>query len=177
MHIGYRTAIRASAILTILAVSAAMAQTSHSKTGNSPKAASARQDSVATDSLIQPNELAGLVTGPSAHRPTLIHVGFDTLYKGGHIPGSIYAGPASESDGLALLKKTLQPMSRQKPLVLYCGCCPWEDCPNVRAALPVVRSMGFKHVRSLYIARDLKQDWIDKGLPTAKGPTPSAIAH
>jgi len=173
----YRSAIRASVILAIFAVSAAIAQTSHSKAGNSSKAASARPDSVATDSLIQPNELAGLVTGPTAHRPTLIHVGFDTLYKGGHIPGSIYAGPASESDGLALLKKTLKPMSREKQIVIYCGCCPWTDCPNVRAALPVVRSMGFKHVRSLYIPRSLQQDWIDKGLPTAKGPAPSAAAH
>lgn len=176
MLISYRTAFRAFVVLAILVVSAAIARTSHANGGTVLPPASARQDSVATDSLIEPNELAGLVTGPTAHRPTLIHVGFDTLYRDGHIPGSIYAGPASESDGLALLKKTLKPMSRQKQLVLYCGCCPWEDCPNVRAAVPVARSMGFKHVRSLYIARSLKQDWIDKGLPTAKGAA-SPAAH
>jgi len=156
------------AIARMSPADAAKAPASTAAPGKASPSATARQDSVATDSLIQPNELAGLVTGPTAHRPILVHVGFETLYKGGHIPGSIYAGPASEAEGLAALKKALQPISRQKQLVLYCGCCPWEDCPNVRAALHTARSMGFKHVRSLFIPRDLKQDWIDKGYPTSK---------
>ena len=103
-----------------------------------------------------------------AKRPALVHVGFDTLYKGSHIPGSVYAGPASEPEGIAALKKTLKPMSRQKEIVLYCGCCPWEDCPNVRSAVATARAMGFKHIRSLYIPRSFQQDWVDKGLPTVK---------
>jgi len=165
-----RDALRTSLILAVFAASVAIAQTSLADAAHkAPPNASARQDSVATDSLIQPNELAGLVTGPAAHRPKLVHVGFETLYTGGHIPGSIYAGPASETKGLAALKKALQPMPRQTQLVLYCGCCPWVDCPNVRAALEAARSMGFKHVRSLFIPRSLELDWIDKGYPTTKG--------
>src|SRR5262245_14072935 len=162
-----RTVLRTSFILAITFGSVAVGM-SHADVGKATASTAARQDSVPPDSLIQANELAGLITGPTAHRPTLVQVGFETLYKDGHIPGSVYAGPASEAKGLAALKKTLKPLPRQTQLVLYCGCCPWEDCPNVRAALQAARSLGFKHVRSLYIPRDLKQDWIDKGYPTTK---------
>jgi len=168
MHSVRRNVFRAFLGLAMCFGSVALAQTSHAAADKTTSSTAAKPDSAAVDSLIQPNELAGLVTGPTAHRPTLVQVGFDTLYKQGHIPGSVYAGPASEAEGIAALKKALKPLSRQKQLVLYCGCCPWEDCPNVRAALQTARSMGFKHVRSLYIPRDLKQDWIDKGYPTTK---------
>ena len=171
MQTAHRTVLRAFLIPAVLVGSVAIAQTSNKTTAKTSQSASARADSVAADTLIQPNELAGRVVGPAAHRPVLVHVGFDALYKGGHIPGSVYAGPTSEPEGIAALKKTLKPMSRQKEIVLYCGCCPWEDCPNVRAALAAARSMGFKHVRTLYIPRSFQQDWVDKGLPTTKGGT------
>lgn len=130
---------------------------------------STRADSVPAVELIQPEDLARLLEGPLDHRPAVIHVGFRVLYEGGHIPGSWYAGPASKAKGLEALNKLLRPLSRKTSLVLYCGCCPWKRCPNVRPALKAARELGFTHVKALYIAKDFRRDWIGKDLPIAKG--------
>ncbi len=99
----------------------------------------------------------------------MLQIGFKFLFQGGHIPGSRYIGPASKPEGLAALKQALRKIPRAQPVVLYCGCCPWADCPNVRPALQAAREMGLNNVRVLYVARDLRRDWIEKGLPVSKG--------
>jgi hypothetical protein len=99
----------------------------------------------------------------------VLHVGFKVLFRSGHIPGSRYIGPASTPDGLAALKQVLREIPRQQAVVLYCGCCPWTDCPNVRPAFQAAREMGLKNVRLLYLPENLQHDWIDKGLPISKG--------
>jgi 3-mercaptopyruvate sulfurtransferase SseA len=125
---------------------------------------------VRPEDVIRPDELAKMIAGPAANRPVLLQVGFQALYKGKHIPGSVYAGPASEPEGLAALKKTLAPLPRSGAVVLYCGCCPWKDCPNVRPAYQTARALGFKKVRVLLIAQNLQQDWVAKGLPVEPHP-------
>ncbi len=119
--------------------------------------------------LVQPKELARMLALPAARRPELLQVGFKVLYRSGHITGSRYAGPASRPDGLEALRQALQPLPRQRSLVLYCGCCPWSDCPNVHPAFRLARTMGFNDVHVLYIARNLQHDWIDQGLPFSQG--------
>jgi len=130
---------------------------------------SAHVDSLRARDLIQPDELGRLLAGPSARRPALLHVGFKVLYRSGHITGSKYVGPASKPEGLAALEKVLRPMPRQALLVLYCGCCPWKDCPNALPAARMAHAMGFKDVKVLYVAKNMQTDWIDKGLPTSEG--------
>jgi hypothetical protein len=125
----------------------------------------ARPDSIPSRDLITPETLGRLLAGPPAHRPALIHVGFKVLYRSGYIPGSRYAGPASKPEGLDSLKQALQPLKRDTPIVLYCGCCPWKNCPNVHPAYRKAQAMGFKHVQVLFITQDIQADWIDKGLP------------
>jgi thiosulfate/3-mercaptopyruvate sulfurtransferase len=130
---------------------------------------SAKRDSIPVADLIQPDDLARQLTGPAAGRPTLLHVGFERFFRSAHIPGSLYAGPASERDGLASLKRALRPLPRRTEIVLYCGCCPWDVCPNVRPAFRTARELGFRNVRVLMIAKNLKQDWIARKLPVAEG--------
>jgi thiosulfate/3-mercaptopyruvate sulfurtransferase len=120
------------------------------------------------DELIQPEELAQLLAGDDAHEPMLVHIGFAVLFRAGHIPGSRHIGPASTPDGLANLKQFLRETPRDREVVLYCGCCPWTDCPNVRPALQAVREMGLKNVRLLYLPNSLQHDWLEKGLPITK---------
>lgn len=119
-------------------------------------------------SLIQPKELAGALAGPAEQRPVVLQVGFRVLYRSGHIAGSRYIGPASKPEGLQALRDAVRKLPRSKPLVLYCGCCPWADCPNMRAAYAAMGSAG-RTVRILYIAKNLQTNWIDAGLPTASG--------
>ena len=119
--------------------------------------------------LIQVDELARLLADSTATHPALFHVGFAPLYRSGHIPGSTYVGPGSKSEGLAALKRSIASLPAGQPVVLYCGCCPWTDCPNVRPAFQVATETGHTHVRVLYVERNLERDWIEKGLPATKG--------
>jgi hypothetical protein len=119
-------------------------------------------------SLIRVKELAKVLAGPTAQRPAVLHVGYHVLYRGGHIKGSRYIGPASKPEGLQALREAVRKLPRTQAVVLYCGCCPWTDCPNVRPAYAALESTGRK-VKILYIAKNLQQDWIDVGLQTGKG--------
>jgi len=119
--------------------------------------------------VIQPEDLARLLADTTIRQPMVLHVGYKVLFRGGHIPGSRHIGPTSTPDGLAALKRVLREIPRQQEIVLYCGCCPWADCPNVRPALQAAREMGLKNVRLVYLPENLQHDWIDKGLPISKG--------
>jgi len=91
------------------------------------------------------------------------------LYRGKHIPGSLYAGPASKPDGLALLKEAAGKLPRNREIVLYCGCCPWSHCPNVKPAVALLKEMGFTRVKTMYVETDFAKDWTDKGYPVELG--------
>ncbi len=115
--------------------------------------------------VIQPETLAAHLTGP-----LIVHVGFPLLYRGAHITGAVFAGPGSKEAGIEELKHVLAKEPRTRDIVLYCGCCPWDKCPNVRPAFAALHEMGFTHVRVLMIPENLAKDWVDKGYPSQKHP-------
>ena len=106
-------------------------------------------------------------------KPLVLHVGFNVLYRAAHIKGTPYAGPASKPEGLAELKKAVSGQPLDRDIVLYCGCCPMDKCPNLRPAFTALHEMGFKNVRVLSLPDNLKTDWIDKGYPTDKRSSPA----
>jgi hypothetical protein len=124
---------------------------------------------IPTVDLIQAGELAKLLTASTAEKPLLIQVGSHVLYEEAHIPGSEYIGPAASAAGLGKLRQRLQPVPRKKFIVLYCGCCPWSHCPNIKPAWDLARSMGFSKIKALYIADNFGADWLGKGYPAEKG--------
>jgi len=101
----------------------------------------------------------------SGEGPFIIDVGQDVLYRAVHIAGTPYAGPASKPEGIAELKKALAGQPHDRDIVLYCGCCPMDKCPNVRPAFTALHELGFTHVRVLSLPVNLKTDWTDKGYP------------
>ena len=129
----------------------------------------ARPDSLQRADLITGEDLARRLAAPAVRRPVLLHVGFKVLFRSGHVPGSRYVGPASKPEGVEALKRVLRMLPTRTALVLYCGCCPWSDCPNVRPAFRTARAVGFKDVKVLFVAKNLQHDWIDKGLPIKEG--------
>lgn len=112
---------------------------------------------------------AALAKTPAAERPLLLHVGFHMLYVEAHIPGSVYAGPANAPEGLKRLKAAVAKVSKSRQILLYCGCCPWDHCPNIAAAYHQVRTLGFKNVKVLHLEDDFGTNWADPGYPVAKG--------
>jgi len=117
-----------------------------------------------TDSdLVQPEQVS-----KDLRTPLLIHVGFPVLYRATHITGSVFAGPGSKEEGIADLKKAVAGQPRTREIVLYCGCCPFDKCPNIRPAFAALHEMGFTHVKAMAVPTNLKTDWIDKGYPTDK---------
>jgi thiosulfate/3-mercaptopyruvate sulfurtransferase len=91
------------------------------------------------------------------------------VYRGAHIPGAIMAGPGSQAEGVESLKKAVHELPRNGEIVLYCGCCPFVRCPNVRPAYTALREMGFSHVKVIAIETNLHTDWVAKGYPVEKG--------
>src|SRR4051812_25513608 len=108
--------------------------------------------------LVQPKDLAAQLAGQSSQKPVLFHVGFAVLYRNKHIPGSTYAGPGSKPEGIEALKTAAAKVPRDREIVLYCGCCPWDRCPNVKPAIAALRGMGFKNVKAMYIPTNLARD-------------------
>src|ERR1700683_3195620 len=113
--------------------------------------------------LVQPGQIA-----KNLNAPLVIQVGFPVLYRSAHITGSVFAGPGSKDEGIADLKKAVAGQPRTREIVLYCGCCPWEKCPNIRPAFAALHEMGFTQVKAMVVPTNLKPHWIDKGSPTEK---------
>ena len=114
------------------------------------------------EQLLEPAVLAGWLQAKK-ELPALISVG-----PGATIPNSIHIGMTNDAANLANLKKKLQTMPKNASVVIYCGCCPFENCPNVRPAIAALQELKFANYKLLNIPRNIKSDWIDKGYPTAK---------
>ncbi len=131
---------------------------------------SAPSDPWSPADLLAPAALAKELAAPGAgERPVLLCVGFLPLYHGAHIPGATLAGPTSRPEGIAALRKAVQDLPADRPLVIYCGCCPFEDCPNVRPAFTTLQAMGFRRIRVVLMPHDFAHDWTQQGFPIEKG--------
>ena len=118
---------------------------------------------------MQPADLAEMLKASGVDRPQVLQVGSHVMFEQAHIPGSQYAGPGSQTAGLQLLEKAVASSPKGKLIVLYCGCCPWNRCPNVGPAYKKLQDLGFTNVKVLYIANNFGDDWVAKGYPTEKG--------
>ena len=118
---------------------------------------------------VQPADLARELGDKKGTPPTIVYVGFRTLFAGGHIPGATFHGSASTEQGLSDLGKWSEGLPRTTNLVIYCGCCPLEKCPNIRPAFTMLDKMGFKKLRVLILPTNFATDWADKGCPIQKG--------
>jgi hypothetical protein len=119
--------------------------------------------------LVYPDELVKMLQSAKSEKPLMIQVGSHVLYTQAHIQGSEYIGPASSETGSQSLRKRVESLPRNRFIVLYCGCCPWSHCPNIKPADDALHAMGFTNVKVLYIANNFGADWVDKGYPVAKG--------
>lgn len=126
-------------------------------------------DPWSSSETIQPAVLARILTDKSSSVPTVVFVGFRSLYVGGHVADAAYHGTASTEQGLAELKAWAASLPRSTDLVIYCGCCPMDKCPNLRPAYTALSGMGFKKLRVLVLPTSFAADWAAKDYPMQKG--------
>ncbi len=125
-------------------------------------------DQLTMKETIAPKELANEMKLSGKKKPLILHVGFDFLYNQDHIAGAKFMGPASRDQGLANLKSYVKKLPHDSPIVIYCGCCPWDHCPNIRPAYKTLVDLGFTNVKALYLPENFPQDWKAKGYPVSK---------
>jgi thiosulfate/3-mercaptopyruvate sulfurtransferase len=160
--------IRASLLISLLTFLLALALASlplPAIHGQEKKAA----DPWPSSETMQPAQLAKILTDKYVSVPTVVFVGFRSLYAGGHVPNAAFHGTASTEQGLAELKAWAAALPRSTDLVIYCGCCPMDRCPNLRPAYTALSGMGFKKLRVLVLPTSFAVDWADKGYPMQKG--------
>ena len=113
--------------------------------------------------LLAPAELAKTLGDPAAKQPLVFSVG-----PGAVVKGSIDIGPGRDTANIRKLRLQLSLLPKDVNIVIYCGCCPFEHCPNIRPAFTLLNEMKFTHPQLLNIEHNIKIDWIDKGFPVAK---------
>jgi len=125
--------------------------------------------SIPQSQLIQAAELNRLLQAGGDGQPVVLQVGSHVMFEQAHIPGALYAGPGSQASGLQLLESIAAQSQKRRLIVLYCGCCPWNRCPNVGPAYKQLRELGFSNVKVLYMANNFGDDWVNKGYPIEAG--------
>lgn len=125
--------------------------------------AHAQTDSTWTEKqLMQPAVLANMLK-TNAASVTIISVG-----PFSDIPGSIHVGMVKDADNLAKFKTQLSKLNKNRRIVVYCGCCPFDHCPDIRPAMQTLKEMKFTNYYLLDLRHNLKVNWIDPGYPVVK---------
>jgi hypothetical protein len=110
--------------------------------------------------LKDPGALAKAIQDPKAAKPVILNIGPVEQIK-----GAIRIGPLVVPENLATLKRELAKVPKDKEVVIYCGCCPFDRCPNIRPAFALLKELKIQNPRLLNLPVNIKQDWIGKGYP------------
>ena len=131
-----------------------------------PVTATAVQDDVIPGAdLLQPADLLQMLN--SQTKLLVLQVGSRVLYEQSHIREAEYVGAAGTPAGLRALRVRVVALKKDDLIVIYCGCCPWTKCPNIRAAYEQLHAMGFTRVKALYLGENFGVDWVSKGYPAS----------
>jgi thiosulfate/3-mercaptopyruvate sulfurtransferase len=113
--------------------------------------------------LMEPADLAKTIANPKAPQPYIFCIG-----PGAMIKNSIDIGPGKEKANLEKFKKELGKLPKDANIVIYCGCCPFEHCPNIRPAFTLLNEMKFTNHKLLDLPHNIKVDWKDHNYPVQK---------
>lgn len=116
----------------------------------------------ADNQLIEPSLLAGILKTGGNNSPLIFNMGIVEDIKGAKHIGALTNEINAES-----LKTALHGIAKTKPIIIYCGCCPFAKCPNIRPAFLELKKLGFTNVQVLNLPVNLKTNWINKGYPLA----------
>jgi hypothetical protein len=110
--------------------------------------------------LKDPAALVATLGNSKAAQPVILNVGPVQQIK-----GAIAIGPAAVQKNLDKLKQYLAKLPKDREVIIYCGCCPFRRCPNIRPAFELLKKMKFAKAKLLNLPTSLSEDWISKGYP------------
>ena len=113
--------------------------------------------------LLDPSTLAKTLGNTGISQPIVYSVGPQAVIK-----GSIDIGSTVVPENLSKLQQKLEKLPKNAEIVIYCGCCPFDRCPNVRPAVELLKKLQFSNFKLLNLPHNIKVDWIDHGYPLSE---------
>lgn len=115
--------------------------------------------------MLPPADLVKHLDDVKAGRTVVFHVGPAILFSHGHVPGARALGEAGTDAGYQALVQAIAATPKDKQIVVYCGCCPYRNCPNVHPANRALHASGRHDFKLLDLPTNFRIDWKNKGYP------------
>ncbi len=113
-----------------------------------------------SEQLISTKELVLKIQSNAKDKPLIFNVG-----PMENIKSAVAVGAATNVTFSEKMKATLAMENKTKAIVVYCGCCSYATCPNIKPAYDILISQGFKNTKVLELPVGIKPDWVAKGYP------------
>lgn len=112
------------------------------------------------EQLMPTKELADKINAKTKDCPLIFNVGPMDAIK-----GAVFVGRGTSVSGIEKLKQSVMWEPKTRPIVIYCGCCSYASCPNIKPAYDALVAAGYKNTRVLELPEGLAPDWVAKGYP------------
>ena len=111
--------------------------------------------------LLEPADLA-LIIKSNDSKPVILNIGAVE-----DIAGATHIGAVGKPENMEKLLKVVAAFPKNTEFVVYCGCCPFTKCPNIRPAFLELEKLGFSNIKVLDLPVNLNTNWIARGYPVA----------
>ena len=115
------------------------------------------------EQLMSTVELANKIKLNTKDKPLIFNVG-----PMENIKDAIAVGAATNLTFASKIQSYLAMENKTKAIVVYCGCCSYASCPNIKPAYDILIAQGFKNTKVLELPEGIKPDWVAKGFPMEK---------
>jgi len=122
--------------------------------------ASAQQVIWKKEQLMPTAEMAEKIKTNAKDKPLIFNVGPMEQIK-----TAVFVGRGTSVSSIDKMKSTLSMENKNRTVVVYCGCCSYASCPNIKPAYDALISLGFKNAKVLELPEGIKPDWVAKGYP------------
>jgi hypothetical protein len=111
--------------------------------------------------LIESADLYKLISTTSkTPKPIIYNIGsMENIYS------AIKMGEPSKEESKKKIKEHIKTISPNRLVVVYCGCCSSDHCPNIKPAYDYIQQLGHSNVKVLNLPTSLAVDWTNKGYP------------
>lgn len=112
------------------------------------------------EQLMPTKEMADKINTNAKDKPLIFNVG-----PMDNIKGAVFVGRGTSISSIDKMKGTLSMENKNRTVVVYCGCCSYASCPNIKPAYDALISLGFKNAKVLDLPEGIGPDWMSKGYP------------